>query len=339
MSIQIQPTQRRGEIQISSLLRRLSRNIIYIPNFQRNNVWSKQKNIQLIDSIFKGLPIPEIFIREVSKNKQEIVDGQQRITALKEFVNGKFKYNNLTYEELDDNEKEFFDSYKFAVRYLYNYSDNIICLFFCRLQSGMQVNQNEILNSRIDILFFRLFSQYLAEEIIQLECFMKNKRKEINTELIRAFSMSGLVNYNFDLSDKKLQEYYENLNEDEDELIKKICLFRKNLKTIIKFYKNNLNNLTEFCIKTKDLSFLYFIQSKNKEINFYRLIYEYYKNHMKNLKDTIYAPTSRPPFYSKKVYEYRNILITKQIENSDKLSYNFEEPEIFEDTQSVIEEI
>lgn len=339
MSIQIQPTQRKGDIQISTLVRRLERNIIYIPTYQRNCVWAKKKKIDLIDSIFKGLPIPEIFIRVLAKNKQEIVDGQQRTNALKDFYEGKFKYNNFTYDELDDNQKEYFDSYKFSVRYLYNYPEKTICLFFVRLQGGISVNQNEILNSRIDILFFRLFSEYLTEEIVQLECFMKNKRKEIKTELIRAFSMSGLVNYNFDLSDKNLQKYYEELNENEEELIKKIIIFKEKLKTIIKFYKHNLTKLEEFCIKNKDLSFLYFINSQNKERNFYRLIHKYYKNHMINLKDVKYAPTTRPSFYSKKVYEYRNKMVMEKIKESDDLSYNFQEPDLFEDTKEIIEEV
>ena len=63
------------------------------PKYQRNNVWNEKAKTYLIDTIIRGLPIPPIFLRQkVDVNtksiSREIIDGQQRIRAILEYVVG-----------------------------------------------------------------------------------------------------------------------------------------------------------------------------------------------------------------------------------------------------------
>jgi hypothetical protein len=67
------------------------------PEYQRGVVWSATLKKKLIDSVLRGYPLPIIFLHHIRKmvaNMQredfEIIDGQQRITALYEFVEGSF---------------------------------------------------------------------------------------------------------------------------------------------------------------------------------------------------------------------------------------------------------
>lgn len=57
------------------------------PEFQRSSdVWSKEKKSHLIESILLGLPLPSFYFSEDPKtNKLIIVDGLQRLCALKDF--------------------------------------------------------------------------------------------------------------------------------------------------------------------------------------------------------------------------------------------------------------
>jgi uncharacterized protein with ParB-like and HNH nuclease domain len=68
------------------------------PEYQRGVVWSPSLKKKFIDSVLRGYPLPIIFLHHIKKvvaNMQredfEIIDGQQRITALYEFVEGNFQ--------------------------------------------------------------------------------------------------------------------------------------------------------------------------------------------------------------------------------------------------------
>lgn len=72
------------------------------PNFQRGEVWGKAKKQRLIDSILRGWHIPPIHVIQVpSSDKQEVLDGQQRLAAIRDFIEGDFFINgNLEPSEL-----------------------------------------------------------------------------------------------------------------------------------------------------------------------------------------------------------------------------------------------
>jgi Protein of unknown function DUF262 len=61
------------------------------PGFQRGEVWSKLKKQRLIDSILRDWHVPPIHvIEDAQTRKQEILDGQQRLVAIRDFVEGRF---------------------------------------------------------------------------------------------------------------------------------------------------------------------------------------------------------------------------------------------------------
>jgi len=70
--------------------------ILEQPKYQRGSVWKPIKKQLLIDSILRGIDIPKIYLRKVAHGlyKYEVADGQQRITALKDFINKKFTLSN-----------------------------------------------------------------------------------------------------------------------------------------------------------------------------------------------------------------------------------------------------
>ena len=62
--------------------------------FQRNPVWTVLQQAYLIDTILLGLPIPELYMQDLGDEEgveQHIgVDGQQRIRAVLDFVQGNY---------------------------------------------------------------------------------------------------------------------------------------------------------------------------------------------------------------------------------------------------------
>lgn len=65
------------------------------PFYQRRDRWEEVRQSKLIESFIMNIPVPPLFIYEKEFNKYEVMDGQQRITALKAFYNGEFKLKGL----------------------------------------------------------------------------------------------------------------------------------------------------------------------------------------------------------------------------------------------------
>jgi uncharacterized protein with ParB-like and HNH nuclease domain len=63
---------------------------VKIPGFQRNYVWDLKRASKLIESIIIGLPIPQIFLYEESRNKFLVIDGQQRLMSVYYFIKQRF---------------------------------------------------------------------------------------------------------------------------------------------------------------------------------------------------------------------------------------------------------
>ena len=63
---------------------------IKIPGFQRNYVWDKARASKLIESFIIGIPVPQLFLYEESKNKFLVIDGQQRLMTIYYFYKKRF---------------------------------------------------------------------------------------------------------------------------------------------------------------------------------------------------------------------------------------------------------
>jgi len=71
----------------------LSGKLTIQPEYQRNYIYASdggKREMAVIESILKGYPIGLIYFNKVSENNLEVLDGQQRITSVGRFVNGKF---------------------------------------------------------------------------------------------------------------------------------------------------------------------------------------------------------------------------------------------------------
>jgi uncharacterized protein with ParB-like and HNH nuclease domain len=63
---------------------------VKIPGFQRNYVWDISRASKLIESLILGLPVPQIFLYEESRNKFLVIDGQQRLMSIYYFIKQRF---------------------------------------------------------------------------------------------------------------------------------------------------------------------------------------------------------------------------------------------------------
>ncbi|TRN17442.1 DUF262 domain-containing protein [Vibrio fluvialis] len=66
------------------------------PEFQRRHRWSVEKQSALIESLIMNVPIPPIFLYEYKFSQYEVMDGLQRLTAIANFYDNKFRLTGLT---------------------------------------------------------------------------------------------------------------------------------------------------------------------------------------------------------------------------------------------------
>jgi hypothetical protein len=161
-------------IKIKDLLD-LRRNGMLLVNseYQRGAVWSKTQQKKLIDSVFRGYPLPLFYLHYQQKQvgnmkaeSYEIIDGQQRINALFDFREGAIKLfdpikdedearfpqfiKNITcpwagkdFMGLDIELQEKFDNTELVYAKIDTSSDDEARDLFIRLQAGLPLNAQE----------------------------------------------------------------------------------------------------------------------------------------------------------------------------------------------------
>lgn len=83
-----------------------------VPTFQRGLVWTRAQKVSLIESIYIGMPIGAIVWNQTRFNSPSdrwLLDGQQRVTAITEYVAGKFPVRGWSYPDLPVIERRHFE--------------------------------------------------------------------------------------------------------------------------------------------------------------------------------------------------------------------------------------
>jgi hypothetical protein len=129
--------------------------------FQRNPVWTDVQKAFLIDTILHGLPIPELYMQDLGDESGAeshiVVDGQQRIRAVLDFIRGSYvlagddvtaRWRGLSFEALSVEEKKAFFGYKFVVRVLPPSDEESLRKIFARLNRNVvALNEQELRNA------------------------------------------------------------------------------------------------------------------------------------------------------------------------------------------------
>lgn len=97
------------------------------PYYQRGLVWDLERKEALIDSLFTGLGMPAIYVREFRNGRNgpwmEVLDGKQRVSTLMEFVNDGFAYQGWLFSELPIEMQRAFRSIGIGIVRVYDLTD------------------------------------------------------------------------------------------------------------------------------------------------------------------------------------------------------------------------
>lgn len=128
-----------------------------IPDWQREEVWGVEKQRRLIDTVLRGWKLPKFYFLKTSDAPEQfdVVDGQQRLNAIWEFLDGNLAlseesaaaFGGKTYTSLPANVSDAFDDYEIEYDEIVGATDEEIRDFFQRLQEGVSLNSSERLNA------------------------------------------------------------------------------------------------------------------------------------------------------------------------------------------------
>lgn len=65
------------------------------PEYQRRLRWSVPQKSRLIESLLLNIPVPPVFLYETKAARYEVMDGQQRLSAVSQFLAGDFALSGL----------------------------------------------------------------------------------------------------------------------------------------------------------------------------------------------------------------------------------------------------
>ena len=154
------------ELEIETIVNRIKYGDIDLqPDFQRGEIWTTQKKKKLIDSILRGWRIPPIHVVLNSQSIDEVLDGQQRLAAIRDFydniicVDGKFEpidsdiasKDGMFYRDLPKNWQRRFRQYSINVVRLTDYKPDEPAELFYRLNQPAALTSAEQRNAYIGV--------------------------------------------------------------------------------------------------------------------------------------------------------------------------------------------
>ncbi len=66
------------------------------PHYQRRERWGSDKQSALIESFILNVPVPPVYLSEDDFGKYSIIDGKQRLTTIRNFLDGTFRLRDLS---------------------------------------------------------------------------------------------------------------------------------------------------------------------------------------------------------------------------------------------------
>ncbi|MCT9977298.1 DUF262 domain-containing protein [Acinetobacter sp. I-MWF] len=217
------------------------------PDFQRKFVWTYKHQEQFIDTILKGLPFPEIYTavsstdRETLQTKSIVIDGQQRLTTIFNYISGNEDFVSKTvptFKNLTDDQLDSFLSYKVVVRDLGKISDNEIKDIFHRINlTKFNLDDVEIHNAVYDGDFISTAKESLKflDYLSDLDIFSDSQLTRM-ADLQYILLIMSTIEYNaYFVQNKKIEEFIIQFNSEypnKHEMLAKLELVFSYLKEL-----------------------------------------------------------------------------------------------------------
>ena len=244
------------------------------PPYQRRSVWNQEYKDFFIDTVLNGYPAPAIFLyQEITSegiSKYSVIDGKQRLSTLFEFADNKFPVSEIAtitrlrgefFNNLDNEVKQNFWRYQFAVEYVPSNDEGIINTIFNRLNRNVsKLTPQELRHARFNGAFITTvedltdwMASILPPNFPSIPARDRKQMKDVEfVTLLLLFLEEGVKSYRQDDLDKAFNDRdlaWEEQDEIEAEFKQVIQLIKKLLDISpenINLCKTKLKNQADF---------------------------------------------------------------------------------------------
>lgn len=246
-------------------------------DLQREIIYDTDKQRLVIDSILNDVPLPAFYLWD-NNGKLEVLDGKQRIEAIKKFKENDLEYNNKIWKLTDNSVQDKFNETELSV---------IICCgeeelkrkIFNRINTlGIPLSPYEVLNGLYHGEYLRGLTSYVSNDKDAIKVLGQNSRGKNQMRVIKYIcilkEIKNLNDYVKDTKDKSfaddqklITKYFKFIREVFDDYGQLDIYFRLSIKyfkdiTIWKEHKQEINIHIKRYLKSNDSKFT----DKNKEI-------------------------------------------------------------------------
>ncbi|MGT2425602.1 DUF262 domain-containing protein [Amnibacterium kyonggiense] len=224
--------------------------LILSPEFQRRAVWTTKAKSYLIDTVLRGKPMPKVLITQSlvdGRNLRTVVDGQQRLRAILEYMSNDFpvmrthnqEFAGARYEDLPPAVQGEFWQYEIGVDVLFNTELSELLDIFSRLNTySVKLNNTELLNATY-LGAFKTTAHELGHRYAQ---YWRESGVFTDTQLARM----GEVEMAADLlgallvgisSRKQIPVFYRDYDDAEDEVERAARMFDNTMSLVGQIYE------------------------------------------------------------------------------------------------------
>jgi len=195
------------------------------PDFQRKFVWTQDHQEEFLDTILNGFPFPEIYVcqgkvdTKKMRTSQKVIDGQQRLTTITNYIEGNFEKplkKVKPFDDLNEEEREDFLSYQIVVRDIGRVEEHLVREIFRRINlTKFKLEDIEIQNAIYDGKFIQTAKE-LANDIELGEFGVFHDSEFTRMADVHFFLqvMSTLERGGYYQGDKELERCVEEFNEE-----------------------------------------------------------------------------------------------------------------------------
>ncbi len=200
---------------VHEVIRRIEKGgYIMDPDFQRDFIWPEDKQSKLIESVLMRIPLPVFYLAENNKGQMVVVDGLQRLSTFRRFLNNDLKLklphqkelNNKRFEQLSPKLQNRIEDCN-LILYLIDAKvpSQALLDIFERVNSGVPLTRQQMRNC----LYMGESTRFLKSESVT-NLFLKATGGSLDPNKMRdrefinrfcAFKILGIENYKGDMDD------------------------------------------------------------------------------------------------------------------------------------------
>lgn len=219
------------------------------PDFQRRGVWSNSAKSFFADTILKGKPFPKIIIMQEFRDGatvRVVVDGQQRLRAIFDFINNGIKvskahsaqYAGLTFSQLDIDVQNAFLQYEVACDVLYSAPLSELLDIFARINRyTVKLNGQELRNAKFSGFFktaafdlgYRYVEYWIAAKVLSKPQVSRMAEAELASDILATLCTQVQTN-------KSVEGVYRRYEDTEGPVPYKVQVFERTMEEISRIY-------------------------------------------------------------------------------------------------------